>query len=291
MKIPIQTTTIAEKRNRIPASDFVDAQYDREFQTETKGMLVIFSSPRSGSTFLCDLLRKNNVCLAHEYFQPYEYLPILAERWNCINEGYLDVARYAACLQRFRTFRNGWLGVNLHGHHLPIFRQFESRFSGLRKFYLNIVRRDVISQAVSYEIASQTGKWSNQFASGRKPVYRYDSILDRLRRIQECNCIARAFMSTIEGEMKTIYYEDLVEDPEGVLRAIPCFGRVGSPVVNSTFSKQAGHQNKDWSRRFSEDFLRRFDQLAQTSHKRKAPTVRHLAALTLDRIARFIDNE
>ena len=120
MKIDI--SNIQNLAVKIPVNDFVDGQFDSDNGVLTTDGLFIFSTPRSGSTMLADLIYKNAICLPHEYFQPFQYLPIMANRWGCVREGHLDKELYLKCLFRYRTYPNGWFGVNLHGKHLKVLR-------------------------------------------------------------------------------------------------------------------------------------------------------------------------
>lgn len=171
-EVHISRKQIKRALTKIPAEDFIHARYDTQHSVSLQRILFILSTPRSGSTLLCDILRRNGVCLPHEYFQPYQYIPIAAARWECIQSGTLDREAYVNALVRYRIGPNGDLGINLHGNHLSVFSAFERLFGEKEAFFVHIRRRDVIAQAVSYEIAHQTGRWSSGFASnGQTPTY------------------------------------------------------------------------------------------------------------------------
>ena len=61
----------------LPEDDFADGQFDRDVGTAPRTLLLILSTPRSGSTLACDLLHQAGVCTAHEYFQPYQIRPAM----------------------------------------------------------------------------------------------------------------------------------------------------------------------------------------------------------------------
>ena len=104
----------------LPEDDFADGQFDRDVGTPPRTLLLILSTPRSGSTLACDLLHQAGVCTAHEYFQPYQIRPAMMRRWGLTEE---DDAGYCAALARYRTSPNGVLGINLHLHHLKYFER------------------------------------------------------------------------------------------------------------------------------------------------------------------------
>ena len=88
----------------LPEDDFADAQFDRDVGTPPRTLLLILSTPRSGSTLACNLLHQAGVCTAHEYFQPYQIRPAMMRRWGLTEE---DDAGYCAALARYRISPNG----------------------------------------------------------------------------------------------------------------------------------------------------------------------------------------
>lgn len=252
--IPINISNLKAISDKVPSEDFINAQFDIDYEVETTDLLLILSTPRAGSTLLADYIYKNQLCLAHEYFQPFDYLPMLANRWNCIKENKLDKNNYLEKLLRFRTLSNGWLGINLHGNHLKVYSKFENLLSHVNKHYIHIVRRDLMSQAVSYELASQTGQWSSYFDSCSDAVYSYSGIENKLERILRQTALINAYIHTHARSCKTIYYEDLVENAEVILKSIIPSCICGNILVESEFEKQSRRINADWSERFSYEY-------------------------------------
>lgn len=249
--IEVDAASIANIAAAIPQEDLVDAQYDVDCGAATTDLLLILSTQRSGSTLLADLLRQSNVCLPHEYFQPYHYLPLLADRWGCIENGLLNKQAYLDSLFRFRTFPNGWLGINLHGVHLETFARFGDFAGDLNMHYVHLQRRDLISQAVSYEIASQTGQWSSFFKGSGEARYNFRSVKKRLRFIEEQNATIHAYLAERGEPCHTIYYEDLIGKPETMLKTIAGADIEVPPLRSDALKKQAGKMNQDWIERFS----------------------------------------
>jgi LPS sulfotransferase NodH len=252
--IAISAEKLARVRGAIPANDFIDAQYDADRDVVTTDVLVILSTPRSGSTLLCELLRLNDVCLPHEYFQPGQYLPLLADRGGCVDGEELNAAKYVAALRRYRTFANGWLGINLHGSHLELFDRLGDHLKGTRIHYLHLVRRDVLAQAVSYHIASQTGQWSSEFSARHSPEYDFSKIENRLQRIQGQNLLIASYLAARELPAPTIYYEDLARDPAGMLRQVPGVPPGRALCTQPTLQRQAGTRSSEWRQRFAREY-------------------------------------
>lgn len=250
---------VARAKARIPQEDFAGAGYDTDNPGALAKIIIILSSPRSGSTFLCDLFHINGICLPHEYFQPQEYLPLLADRWGCRKGEDLDGEAYVQALTRYRTSSDGTLGINLHGSHLAGFLHFEPLLAGLPVDFVVVQRRDIIAQAISHEIAGQTQRWSSAFASSGKPEYRFDAILARVRNLQRQNLLTQAFANARRGAAADISYEDLVADTEQTLRKIPAFANLADIQIGTRLKRQGSDLNSQWKRQFAEECLSRND--------------------------------
>ncbi|MDR3659693.1 MAG: Stf0 family sulfotransferase [Mycobacterium sp.] len=245
--------TAAQKK--IPSRDLSGAQYDGPGSVVTSDVLVLLSTPRSGSTLLCELLRLNQGCLAHEYFQPFQYMQILAQRWGCIRAGTLDAAAYARALARYRTLSNGWLGINVHGTHLKYFSRVQDYFPGARFHYVRLVRRDQIAQAVSYEIAQQSRQWSSEFEARSHAQYTYSGIARKLRAIQHQDILLQSYLQTRGVPFRTITYEEMVADLEGTLRGFACIPDGLELNLEPPIRCQSDDQSTRWKQRFATDLV------------------------------------
>lgn len=258
----------ASAARNIPATDYIDARFDNANDVRTTDVGVVLSTPRSGSTLLCELLRLNGGCVAHEYFQPYQYLPILADRWNCTRRGRLDDAAFVRALCRNRTTVNGWLGVNVHGSHLRNFSRMERHFGGVRFHFVHLVREDQLAQATSFVMARQTKQWSSEFHAVTEPTYSFNRILRQLRVIENQNTLIRSFLAVRGSSHVTIRYEDIVAKPAEVLSHFGCVGKDRPPVLDVELRRQSDDRAKDWKRRFNEEVLAR-QRLAHSEGRRR----------------------
>lgn len=240
---------------KIPRGDLVDISFDLSNQVETKSLFIIFSTPRCGSTMACELLMRNEMCLAHEYFQPYQYMPTLAKRWDCVVKNRLDASKYITELCRHRTLMNGWLGINIHANHIPIFATMKQYFPHIDSIkYVKIQRKDIIAQSVSYAIAKQTNKWSSNFELLSEPVYDYEQINRLYNSILDGNALIDSFIRKNQLECDCFYYEDVTSDPSGFLSSIQNFIPNTKPLVTNTQLKRQTNQiNEVWVRKFEED--------------------------------------
>jgi LPS sulfotransferase NodH len=107
---------------------------------------------------------------------------------------------------------------------------------------------------VSYEIASQTGKWSSFFNESGEARYNFKSILQRLRFIEEQNATIDEYLAECGQSHRTVYYEDLIAEPEATVRGLAGADIEIRPLTFDTVKKQAGVINQEWIERFSRKY-------------------------------------
>lgn len=245
----------------IPKEDFVASAYDTRSSNHTRHVYIILSTPRSGSTYLSSLLFKQGLSLPHEYFQAPHYLPILADRWECVEDDRLDRKKYIEKLISHRADTHGILGINLHGDHLELFSEFESYLSDKKTTFFRLFRRDRIAQAVSLSLAWQSGAWSRHFKTIREGSYSFEHILTCVESIDRQNLIIDAYLKTKDKPVIPLYYEDIVKSP-GDAVSIICDALGVSNTYQETLPRteievQRTNLNNDWIQRFSLDYLKR----------------------------------
>jgi LPS sulfotransferase NodH len=254
---------------KIPKEDYINSNFDYTAESPLKNILVLFSTPRSGSTLLCDMLYKNNICIPHEYFQIDDYLPLLAKQWGCIKNNALNKQQFINNLIKKRTSPKGWLGINLHGEHLPIFSSFKAFFPEVNYHYIHIVRDNSLSQAISYEIAIQTGKWSSFFNSNIEPEYSYKGIENKLHRINEQNNLIKSYIQSNKIDCMTLHYEDLAKNPISELSKIFSSSILDNVSAETSLKKQSSSINNKWLETFSREYLEVKTQPNQITSKNK----------------------
>lgn len=180
---------------------------------------AILTTPRSGSTYLCDLLDSTNIA-GH----PSEHLRLAAQELSLhCNFNYLRLLKN---LKQYRTTDNGVFGTKLISHFLFELRQskpnFQQIFKSIDKFIL-LVRKDKVAQAVSLVLAQKTEVW-HLHGSANNINYRSklaDIEIDRnlLDDVEQ----KYYFINRQEERLKTILannkieplevvYEDILED-------------------------------------------------------------------------------
>lgn len=255
----VENERIIFAKSKIPKEDMINAAYDHNPCNELKAVLIILSTPRSGSTYLCDLLKSNAICTPHEYFQPYEYMPILADRWGCINQTTrsIDPIKYVNSLIKHRTHSSGWLGINIHQKDLSVFQKYEKHFPNVLFKYIVLFRRDLIRQAISYEIASQTGSWSHHFPRTKKPKYNFEYIDSKIKEIEESNICLRDYLQKKQEHGITLIYEDLALNTEAELTRVFRHIDWHAPAILKTgIAKQSNSENDFWFQNFKIDLIK-----------------------------------
>lgn len=194
---------------------------------------------------LCDLLHRNRVCTAHEYFQSHQYMPALKARW-----GSETLEAYWRALQKRRNSADGTLGLNLHASHLNPFRKLLPSIKvPIRAFVLR--RGDIIGQAVSYGIAAQTGQWSHHFDAAKTAVYKPEMFKRKLNRIQNGERANLKFCHAQGLDFQVITYEELIRYPREMTELVA--DRALDPFEGTALRRQAGGQTREFTVRLARD--------------------------------------
>lgn len=218
--------------------------------------LLICSHPRSGSTLLGEAIH-----FAGDLGCPLEYLhrgfrPALADRWSAP-----DLDSYVAAMHRRRTDPSGvfsiklfWQDVEEIAHERApnrfppprsvspddaddaLYREYHAMLAEILPVptFVLLERRDVVRQAVSALIASQTGLWRSIPGLGpseaRAPAeYDYDRILGLISFGQSSADHWARYFRAIGAEPYRIAYEDLARDYAGTVgELLAALGRPNS---------------------------------------------------------------
>ncbi len=233
-----------------PCLDFPEAA-----QPSTK--YAICSTPRSGSHFLGQLLygsRKMGCPL--EYFNRVN---IVHWRERARAAGVSDLLQFLATI---RTSPNGCFGLKAHFPHL----QTLARHIPLDEFatayaHIQIVRRDLLAQAISFARAEQTGEWiSRGPASGLTAVYDRPLIRRCLIEIARQNASWEWFFHAYGVRPLVVEYESLAADPPQFVRKVASFVGVDlpadEPIPGPRTSRQREEESDAWRERFIEETRR-----------------------------------
>lgn len=218
--------------------------------------LIICSHPRSGSTLLGEAIH-----FTRELGCPLEYLhrgfrPALAARWQAP-----DLESYVAAMHRWRTDPSGtfstklfWQDVEEIAHERApdrfppprivtpddaddaLYLDYHALLSDLlpNPVWIRLRRCDVIRQAVSGVVATQTGMWRSIPGVGRteaigEAAYDYDRILGLVSLARDSDDHWARYFRAIGTSPYSLTYEDLVRDYEGTVTAL--LAELGRPGV------------------------------------------------------------
>lgn len=258
--------------------DLVDAAADYpERLRSPERSLIVCTQQRSGSTFLGEALyHAGGLGCPLEYYH-VGFRPQFNERWK--TDTFRD---YVVCAQRHRTDPSGVFAVKLFWRDvLDIVREIApDEFAAfppgalrpptarriwaiLSEFHPNPVfvllsRRDQIRQAVSWHVAARTGHWRRFDEPARPPSqvsYSFDNIVRFLAVIQRDEADWQAFFSANALPFHHLYYEDLAQNYEQVLRGLFAYlGRPEARIAPPRLRRQADARTDDMVETFRADF-------------------------------------
>lgn len=199
----------------------------------------IASTPRSGSTLLSRMLFATGMA-----GNPKEYLnPLLMQAWSRVNNKPLLLHDYLDDIKSKRTSINGIFGMKVHWRHLEKLREKKVPIQDIHLImnefdkYIFISRKDKISQAISYYIASSTGifhsdqeEWLSEFEI-HQPAFKAEYILRHLADIVREEDGWHKFFEETQKPTLRVWFEDLISDYESKSKEIISFLDLPSTMV------------------------------------------------------------
>lgn len=259
--------------------------------TQPSHKLLFATLPRSGSHFICQkFFASGHAGLPLEYFNPAHW-----NRWR------VRVAAEAAgrpadvasrlgetatladteaprasdwhtldALTRRRTGPNGCFSAKLHYSNVRHLDSIVSEKWLEDAHWIRIDRLDILAQAVSLEIAVQTGSWIFTQKVWRQPTYDYTALRRRLIRLLRDRHAWSRFFEQRRIEPQIICYEHFVSDPaKNVAAVLDKIGLREMPLPqNATLPhipdirSQSSTINAHWTERLAEDLGKEADNLS-----------------------------
>lgn len=226
---------------------------------------VIASTPRTGSTLLCQALGETGrIGRPVEYLNPMQLrdwevrLGAPASRWRhqplsgpflaLVGPGWTD-ARLRAHLDRVRARRTGptgWFGLKLHAHHKR--RWFGDGPLPLGDVtWIRVIRRDRVAQAVSWARALQTHQWATSQRPWREARYDRRAVEARIAAITRDEADWDRWIGGREALV--LAYEDIAADLHGAVRAV--YRALGEPDDVPPPTPRLARQGDDgWAARY-----------------------------------------
>ena len=244
-------------------------QPSSDLQSKPQKSYAILTTPRSGSTYLCDLLNSTHIA-----GYPTEHLRLAAQELtrNCD----FDYLRLLSNLMQYRTTSNGVFGTKLISHFLFQLRQakydFKQIFEPIDRVVL-LSRQDKVAQAVSLTIAQKTEVWhlkqSYSLNNNNDVLYQAklaDIEIDRalLNEVEQKQQFLiqqetrlREILANNQIEPLEIVYEDIVDRPRQQIEYILNFLEIAQPENNNFVIKS---QVKKMPSELSQKIVRSFEQ-------------------------------
>ena len=245
-------------------------EFDQQI-TKTEKTYIIFSSGRTGSTWLALGLYKLGLGVPMEYFNITQRRGF-SERFNVPETFHNEIhlAQYVQEILSRRTTQNGVFGTSIHMYQwMNLFETHTKNFTEkdridwliqtLQNAFLNphfifLYRNDLLMQAISMNIARQTDSWSSSLAELREPKYSYIQIKNTLERVVYAVGLCKYVQSQITSPQCTFVYEDLEQNYDQIIKEVVTMLEIPiddtSGLSTQTIKKQRTSRNETWKQRF-----------------------------------------
>lgn len=177
---------------------------------------AICTEPRSGSTFLCQLLASTGVL-----GRPLEYFNAEAARSLLRMPDYPSGAEeQIALIPKLSATPNGVYALKLFSNHFDFAKpaRWAERMPELR--FVHLVRLDVLGQAISHMRAAQTSQWASRLQEIRAPIYNFDVINKEVVRILNAQNRWRYYFARNGVPVLHLVYEHICDNPQGAAEAV-----------------------------------------------------------------------
>lgn len=204
----------------------------------TQVAYAIASTPRSGSTFLCELLSATQVAgFPQEYLRYPSQILTQYCQFDCVN--------YLQKLMTHKSTSNGVFGTKLISHFLqkhlnsqPNLNQTLEDFS-----FIYLIRKDTVSQAVSSFLAAKTKTWhiysqkeDKKYQSRLDKVSIEDADFEQIKSIHQKLLKQERFLEDFFKQRKIspliVEYESLAKAPEENINKILAHLNILAPEQN-----------------------------------------------------------
>ena len=249
-------TGLPSRRNRI--SDIFATKYlnsDINIQ-DIKNYIILFT-PRSGSSWLTELISdRKTLGRPSEWFNP----DLMQSAMNGFYRKSENIYEYCSALQDRHKSAEGFFGAELTAKHLSLLIELVNINAVFNNpIYILQLRQNIISQAVSLFLATETGFFhaSNTINSNNTVEYNGLKIQNWAKKLLQQEKFLCQFLNRQETPYLISWYEDLQKSPEEVVDRIAEYitgtriaERSGKPHVNA---KVGSGVNLTFEARFREE--------------------------------------
>lgn len=235
---------------------------------------ILCTSPRSGSTLLCKMLTATGVAgKPKSYFHGPNH-----DEWRSDLglDGSADLARIFVEAQHRGRAGTDLFGLRLQRHSFSAFTKalavlhpdqadalarIEARFGPTR--FIHLTRRDKVAQAVSFEIARQSGLWHRapdgreieRLAPPAEPQFDETALRARIDEFRQFDAAWQDWFASHALQPMTLTYEDLAAAPhKGLARVLQFLDLdpTRAATVSLPVARLADARNADWCARLAQ---------------------------------------
>jgi trehalose 2-sulfotransferase len=223
---------------------------------------VICGMPRSGSTYLCQLLGSTGVL-----GRPIEFFNTEARKRTHGAAYPADPRAQLFVIRSLGATDNGTYGVKLLHSHLRFFPPGFDPFDGLPHLHVvRLSRRDILGQAISLARAEQTGQWGILKSQRGTASYQPDHIRKCLSALAEQREYWDRTVERLGRDPVSLDYETVVQNPQRAVDCVAALMGVPGPTPIDISRISAGIQrdelNEEWRARFLAETSDEFRHLA-----------------------------
>jgi len=213
--------------------------------TQTSYRYVICSSPRSGSNYLCSILKSSGLA-GHplEYFNP-QYI---AANPSNAGKSAISINTYISELEKRRTSSNGTFGIKIQFWQLRNFfnKKPEPAINFLRQQnqLIYLYRENKLEQAISLYIARNTGAYTSADTRNLKPItFNGAALTECLNLVIQDDVGWKSFLDKNSFPYLSLSYEDLVENTKAEIEKIwGAFGITNAPqIIEKNLTQKLEH--------------------------------------------------
>jgi LPS sulfotransferase NodH len=237
--------------------DIVRAGADApRIRRDAKHVFVCFTN-RCGSNFVANALSSNGFLnTAGEFFNADTIIE------NCVAENLNSIPDFVNWLID-RAGKNGYLVSKIAIGHLEVLAKVGiiEQLLDISHFIM-IERGDKLGQAISYDIARQTGKWTSNMVGAKKDndlEYSGDRLMDIMNAISNQNREFSRFFGLNGIVPALINYEQFEEDPSYFIDYLSRFlgiSELSFVPEQVGIQKQAGRINRTWRDKYNRECTR-----------------------------------
>jgi LPS sulfotransferase NodH len=245
--------------------------------TDPRCRYIIAMTPRSGSSYLCDVMKKCKRFGLPDEFINQQFIPANMKR---IPGRTPD--EYLRNFIRVRKSRNGISGLKASWFQFNNFRDSMDEIEYLSGFrFIYLTRRDIAAQAISLYKATASSVFHTNITHDEKSKLKLKSLK---YDFAELNKWYEHIVRQEQGWQSYFYenrifplclsYEDIEQDILGTLERIATFVRVkpknvALPEEPSVFKKISDERNIEWAHRFSLERASKINIHPHTTSKAK----------------------